>query len=202
MSALTLYGAADELRSLFDTLEGLEDPQAIAEFEKQMEPAFERALAEVESFHAFVAKLDADAAACKVELDRLQKRKKSLEAQAERLRDYAIRSMRATGITRIEAPTVTLALRDNPESVVIENESLIPPDLVWVRPKITAQVWYYIKRKSHKDEEFAKDVGEGIWLADQNLSTEPAKAEIKRLLLAGETVPGARLERGQRLVVK
>lgn len=108
--------------------------------------------------------LDADK--LDAEIKRLTERKKTLEANVTRTREYLRTGMLASGIRKIKGPTFSLSLVDCPERVEIEDESLLPD--AYVR----------IKR-------------------------EPSKSAILAAYKAdGECVPGTRIERGTRLVIR
>lgn len=100
-----------------DTLDGLEGTLR----DKAVSVAhFVRNLEEV------AATIDNAAAAMLARADRLRTR-------AGAVRDYLLFNMQAVGISKIESPYFTLAVRDNPLAVVIDDESAIP-DAYKVQP--------------------------------------------------------------------
>lgn len=197
MSSLTLYEAADELRTLFDTLDGLDDPAELAEFEKEMEPALKRALQKVESFVAFLRHLDSQIELCAGEIARIKAHQQRFETMQERLEDYAIRAMQASGVKSLGSPTAKLRIAQNPPSVVIENEDQVPAKCKTVTIKLRAELWprlIDIATRIDKAVDWNDHLARG--------KVETSRTEIATALKAGETVPGARLERKVRLVVE
>lgn len=57
-------------------------------------------------------------------------RRKALEARAERLTAYLLGSMQHAGIQKIECPHFTLAVRQNPAAVTINEPGLIPVEFM------------------------------------------------------------------------
>ena len=66
----------------------------------------------------------------------LQARSKAMQSRHDGLKDYLLVNMQANGITEINAPnyTFTAKLQNNPASVQIDNEALIPADY-FVQPE-------------------------------------------------------------------
>lgn len=91
----------------------------------------------VESFNekaanvVFMARqFDAHCDAIDNEIKRLQALKKSRANTAEKLREYLLGNMLATQIDSIESPLVTIKIRQNPESVEVFDEKMIPSDFM------------------------------------------------------------------------
>jgi hypothetical protein len=81
--------------------------------------------------------LEADAEAYGTEEKRLSARRKSAEAQIERLREYVRTCMATSGITRIKCGSFSVSLSPGQERVVITDESKLPPE--YVRTKTTSE---------------------------------------------------------------
>lgn len=77
-----------------------------------------------------VRNLEATAEAIKAAETEMAKRRKALEARAEGVREYLRDNMIRAGISKIESPYFSLAIRDNPPAVVIDAESLIPAEFM------------------------------------------------------------------------
>lgn len=78
----------------------------------------------------YVANLGSDVDALDAEIARLQARKKAIAARREWCMGYLLANMQATGITEIKHPAFTIKLRDNPDSVVIDDAAMIPAEFV------------------------------------------------------------------------
>jgi hypothetical protein len=82
----------------------------------------------------FVLSLENQAEGIKAAEKRMEARRKALENKAEWLRDYMKRSMESTGKTKLSAPDIALSLANKPPSVVIDDESMIPPEFFEPQP--------------------------------------------------------------------
>lgn len=76
----------------------------------------------------FMQNLDAAADAIKAAERRMAVRRKAIEHRVQWLRDYLKLNMEATGITRIDSPWFSLAVQNNPASVEIIDEAVLPDD--------------------------------------------------------------------------
>jgi hypothetical protein len=81
---------------------------------------------------AFFLNSDADIAAMKEAEKRIADRRKALEKKAASLKDYLLKNMQRTGITKIECPEFKIGIRNNPESVQIVDEFEIPKEFVTI----------------------------------------------------------------------
>ena len=82
---------------------------------------------------AFFQNIESDIVAMKEAEKRIADRRKSKENQVKNLKEYLLRNMQCTGITKIECPEFSISLRNNPESVEILDESLIPDEFMTVK---------------------------------------------------------------------
>ncbi len=73
-----------------------------------------------------------DIAVIDAEIERLQAMKKSRLASQQWLEDYLLRNMQTCEIKEISCPLFTIKLKDNPPSVVVDDESLIPHEYMRV----------------------------------------------------------------------
>ena len=74
----------------------------------------------------FVRNIESLAEQIKAAEEDMKKRRTALENRAERIRHYVMTSMQSAGITKIECPYFKIAIQDNPESVVVDDEKQIP----------------------------------------------------------------------------
>lgn len=124
MSNVTLYELTDRWRAL----EALADsdelpPDVIRDTLDALEGELQEKATNVAMFirnlESTADQIDAAAAKMKQRAERLRKRGESLNA-------YLLLNMQVTGITKIESPWFTLAVRKNPPAVVIDDASQIP----------------------------------------------------------------------------
>lgn len=80
------------------------------------------------SVAGFFQNIEADIKAMRDAEKRMAERRKAKESSVERLKDYLLREMKRTGITKIECPQFSISIRNNPESVKIIDETLIPDE--------------------------------------------------------------------------
>lgn len=95
-----------------------------------------------------------------------------LRARAQSLQQYLLLNMQAAGITKIDSPYFTLAIKKNPPSVVIDSENLIPAQ--------------YMRTPEPPPPPKAA----------------PDKVAIAAAIKAGKEVPGAHSSQGERLEIK
>ena len=165
--SMSLYVLADEYRAAAEALADLELPaQAVQDTLEGLSGALEQKATNVAMF---ARNLEATAEAIKAAEADMAARRKALETRARAIRYYLQTNMAKVGITRIESPYFTLAIQANPASVVVEDEDMIPSQLMRV-PEPTPPV--------------------------------PDKKAIADLLKSGASVPGCRLDRTTRLVIK
>lgn len=72
--------------------------------------------------------LESDAKQIKEAEEQLYARRKALEKRAANLKQYLLNGMTVSGIQKIECPLFSVSIKNNPESVQVDDESLIPRD--------------------------------------------------------------------------
>lgn len=87
---------------------------------------------------AVLATLTAEADACAAEIARLTAKKKRAVTSAENLQRYVLTCMESRGILKLKGGTWSFAVQQNPESVVVTNESLVPDECM--RETVTRSV--------------------------------------------------------------
>lgn len=117
LQALADTEAEDMEQAIRDTLEGVE-----GEFQ-------EKAVALVK----VTKNMDADIAALDAEIKRLQQRKRALENNQARMRDYLRENMERTGIRKISCPLFTISCVPGRQIAEVENESALPCQYVRVK---------------------------------------------------------------------
>jgi predicted transcriptional regulator len=123
---MNLYQLANDFTEQATSLADLDlDEQTIADtLEGMMFPVEVKAT----NVAAFVLNLESDVAAIKSAEEKLAARRQSIEKRAKHLRDYLKSNMVRCGISEITANDKTFAikLKQNPESVKVEDETAIP----------------------------------------------------------------------------
>lgn len=118
-----------EMLGLLAVCEEPEDSETGAKFSADVHRNVQRAVADkLKRYQNFFSFCDAQADQCKSEIQRLQARKKAIDAAKERLRKYLARAMDMHCIQRLDAGTVVFSLRPGVSSLSITNEEAIPYD--------------------------------------------------------------------------
>ncbi|QDQ28215.1 siphovirus Gp157 family protein [Chitinimonas arctica] len=119
-----LYVLAKEYRLTAEKLADLDLPQdMVADTLEGLAGALEHKATNVAMF---IRNLEANVEAIKGAEKQMAERRRAMESRAENLRDYLKGAMQATQIKVIESPYFKMAIRDNPQSVVIDTASQIP----------------------------------------------------------------------------
>lgn len=123
---LTLYEMAAEFRQTAELLADMDlDPQTVTDTLEAAAFPVEQKCAQVA---AFIRNMEATAEQIKQAEKQMAERRKAMENRAEHIRDYLLHNMQACGMTKIEHPLFKIVIKQNPESVVIEDERQIPVD--------------------------------------------------------------------------
>lgn len=122
-----LYNIADEYNRAF---------MAMAEIEDLPEEVINDTLEAIEgslkdkaiSVAGFFRNMESDIEAMKEAEKSIKDRRLVKEKQVAWMKIYLLKNMQRTGITVIECPQFKISLRNNPESVIVLDESLIPSE--------------------------------------------------------------------------
>jgi hypothetical protein len=167
---LTLYQIAAEYRDAANTLAELDlDEQTIAD---TLESISGDLTTKSQNVAFVIRNLEGMAEQIGVAVEAMNARAKALEKRAERVREYLLMNMQMAGVQKIECPYFSLAVRENPAKVIIEDERQIPAA--------------YMTDPAPPPPPEPK----------------PDKKLIAKALKDGHDVPGCRLERGKRLEIK
>lgn len=124
MTALTLYAMAGEFKEAADKLAELDlDEVTLKDTLESLSGDLE---AKATNTIMLVRNLEATAEQIKAAEKQMAERRKAFENRAARIRQYVMDTMIFAGIQKIECPLFKIALRDNPASVVIDDEKQIP----------------------------------------------------------------------------
>ena len=123
---IALYELAADFRETADRLADMElDEQTLHDTLESIAFPVEQKAVQVA---AFVRNLEATAEQIKAAEKAMAERRKAIENRAANVRQYLMDNMRACGFRKIEHPNFVIAVKQNPESVVIEDERQIPMD--------------------------------------------------------------------------
>lgn len=81
-----------------------------------------------ENIAKLIKNINADVDALRNEEKRLADRRKSLENKVTHLKEYLQNQLEVAGLDKVKRPTLTVSIQNNPPSVEIADESLIPSD--------------------------------------------------------------------------
>jgi hypothetical protein len=135
----------------------------------------------------FVLNETADIDAIGIEIGRLVKMKQSKENRIEWLKAYLKTQMEIVGKDKIQTPLRKIAIQNNPKSVKINDENIIPD----AYKKFTVTL---------SDSKYLQDVL--IAAPDSKVDMTISKTKIKEALEQGVGVNGAEIIQGTRLVIK
>jgi hypothetical protein len=128
----SLYTLTGERLALQHKLEELDfDTETIAD---TLEGESTELTAKIESYGFVIRNLDSFTEAMKAEEKRMAERRKVHENRVEHIKNWLLLNMVACHITKIECPSFTISTKDNPPSVVIDSEELLPTDY-WRQPE-------------------------------------------------------------------
>jgi len=132
---MTLYELTDNFKSLLLMAEDPDiDPNAIADTMEAIEGELED---KAEGYAMVMRQLTADADAIQTEIDRLTARKKTINANIDRMKAALFNSMKTTGKTKFKTKLFNFSIRKNPAAVVIDDPAAVPTEfLVPQEPKI------------------------------------------------------------------
>ncbi len=122
---------------------------------------------------AYIKNLKSDCDQLEQEEKALKRRRDVKKNALRRVTEYLLGEMEAAGKRKIDTPQAVISIRNNAESVLIDNEAAF---ILW-----------------------AQEHNENLLKYSQ---PEIRKAEIKTLLKSGEEIPEVRLTRTQSLIVK
>lgn len=91
-----------------------------------------------EALLGVVASMNGDIESIKAEIDRLNRRKKSIENKKEGLREYLRSNMIATGISKISCPLFDITLSKPRPMVVVEDDNIVPDE--YIKRTVTKKV--------------------------------------------------------------
>lgn len=128
----SLYDLTGQFKELAALMDGADEDLAIAVRDtlSAIEAEFnDKALA----VSRVILNMDGDIEAVDAEIARLEKRRRILSNRKGQIIDYLRENMEAAQITKISCPLFTITLAKGRNSVVVDDEKLLPDDLVSVK---------------------------------------------------------------------
>lgn len=119
-----LYMLTGEFRAIMDSAE-TDDVAMLQSKLEELKGAIESKACGVSRV---LANIKADIVAYENEITRLLDTKRRLETSHRRLRDYLQSNMETLGISKLQAGVTTFTLQNNPPSVVVTDEALVPEE--------------------------------------------------------------------------
>jgi predicted nuclease with TOPRIM domain len=130
---MKLYELAQNYAHLMELAEEMESDALVDTLESLQDEIEEKA----ENIAKFIKNLEADAKIIKEEEQRLAERRRSIENKVTRLKEYLQEQLEVAGLQKVKRPTITVAIQNNPPSVEIADEKLIPSEfMIPQAPKI------------------------------------------------------------------
>lgn len=122
----SLYEMAGEYRAISDKLHDLDLPDEV------IADTLESIGGDIQEKSVNVAKyfrnLESMADQIKQAEAQMSVRRKAIEKRATSLKEYLKTNMERAGISKIESPWFVISIKQNPESVIVDDESAIPLD--------------------------------------------------------------------------
>ena len=129
---MKLYELARSYAELLDRAEDI-DTEALVDTLASLQDAIED---KAENTAKIIKNLEADAKIIKEEEQRLAERRRSIENKVTRLKEYLQEQLEVAGLQKVKRPTITVAIQNNPPSVEIADEKLIPSEFMIPQYKV------------------------------------------------------------------
>ena len=124
---VSLYKLTEQQRELKEIAGNSDNPEDFADTFEGLEGQFnDKAVAVI----YVVQNMDSDIEAIDLEIKRLSARKKAIQNKTESIREYLRINMEANEITKIDCPLFSITLAKGRDVVVIDNEAIIPDELM------------------------------------------------------------------------
>lgn len=121
---MNLYELSGERLALQNKLESMDlDIETITDTLEANSMEIE---AKIADYGYVIRNMDSFTDAMKAEENRMFERRKAHEKRVSKIKAWLLQNMQLCGITKIECPAFTVSLKNNPASVIIDDEELIP----------------------------------------------------------------------------
>lgn len=119
-----LYELTGMYNQLWDLVE--DEEMDLVQLEEALKSVEEDINAKAENLAKIIKQIDGDVTTIKAEIDRLTTKKKTLENKKDSIKAYLEEQLGIAGIDKVKTPLFTVAMQNNPPSLEVVNESLIP----------------------------------------------------------------------------
>lgn len=123
MKLYELNATYNQLLEMADDL----DPQVLKDTLESIKESIED---KAENTAKLIRSWEAEAKAIKEEEKRLAERRKALESNAKRTKEYLFEQLEIAGIQKVKRPLITVYTANNPHSVEILDSTLIPSSFI------------------------------------------------------------------------
>lgn len=126
--SLSLFAIAGEYRQQLDQLEqmGLD--------EQTFQDTLESISGDIETksinVAMFVRNLESSAAAIETQIESMEERSKAIRKKADHIKNYLRANMEHAKLQKIESPFFVLSIRKNSVSLILDDESKVPPSFL------------------------------------------------------------------------
>ncbi|TCP32156.1 viral Gp157 protein [Scopulibacillus darangshiensis] len=121
---MKLYALTDSYQRLLESTEDV-DSDTYQDTLESIEDAIED---KCENTAKVIKTIEAEAKALKDEEKRLSDRRKALENRARNMKEYLKQNLMAAGMEKIKGPLLTVSIQNNPPTVHVSNEGIIPQE--------------------------------------------------------------------------
>jgi len=129
---MKLYQISDEYRALMSQIEGAEG-EISDEQKLLLDSLTEQGEQKIESIAMLIRELESEADALETESTRMANKCKAVESRAAWLKDYVKAEMRSLGTTGVDGKLLKIRVQNNPPSVNVVNEDVLPAAYVKVK---------------------------------------------------------------------
>lgn len=136
---MKLYVLADTYQSLLEAMQDEEQAVSLADTLESIEEAID---AKVENIAKVIKTIDGEVKLLKEEEQRLASRRKALEARIDNLKQYTLSTLERAGLTKVKGALLTVGIRNNRPSVVVDEAELPAEFLIPQPPKPDKQRLY------------------------------------------------------------
>lgn len=119
-----LYELTGMYNQLWDLVE--DEEMDLTQLEQAMQSVEGEIQDKAENLAKIVKQIDGDVTTIKAEIDRLAAKKKALENKKDGIKTYLQQQLGIAGLDKVKTPLFTVAMQNNPPSVNVLDENLIP----------------------------------------------------------------------------